>query len=351
MTPLATAALVIAANAPDVDVVSYVRGPFFALSFRRGITHGWPALLVLPFAVAAAILAWDRWVRRRRSPEADPVRAGPLLALSAIGVVTHPTLDWMNTYGMRWGLPFDGGWSYGDALFIIDPWIWLTLGGALFLTSNPGRAGSLAWGGLAALATTFLLFGLPAARVPWVVGVCLIVGLRIWRRPVARTGTRRLAAAAIAMVTAYAVLLVALDGIAARHVARVAQGSLGSAVDVMVAPLPGNPFVSRVTVRTNEGYVPGRHRWFGADGGVMLFADHLIPLVSGPAEASRDEVEAVAARVGIMPDVAYYLDWSRYPYYRVQPTEGGWEVSVGDARYTAFAGAGSLGGLTVRLAR
>ena len=37
-TPLATATLVVAANAPDIDVLSFVRGPYFALSFRRGIT-------------------------------------------------------------------------------------------------------------------------------------------------------------------------------------------------------------------------------------------------------------------------------------------------------------------------
>ena len=71
-TPIATATLVIAANAPDVDVLSYARGEWFALSFRRGITHGVPALIVLPWLVAGAVMAWDRGVRRRRSPDAPP---------------------------------------------------------------------------------------------------------------------------------------------------------------------------------------------------------------------------------------------------------------------------------------
>ena len=73
-TPLATATLVIAANAPDVDVLGYARGEYFALAFRRGITHGVPAQVVLPFMVAGAVLAWDRWVRRRRDPEAVAAR-------------------------------------------------------------------------------------------------------------------------------------------------------------------------------------------------------------------------------------------------------------------------------------
>ena len=46
-TPLATATLVAAANAPDIDIFAYSHGEYFALSFRRGITHGLPALLVL----------------------------------------------------------------------------------------------------------------------------------------------------------------------------------------------------------------------------------------------------------------------------------------------------------------
>jgi inner membrane protein len=93
---------VVAANAPDVDVLSYAGGPYLALSFRRGITHGVPAMLVLPFVVAGAMLAWDRWVRRRREPTAPAAPYGALLALSALGVLTHPALDWLNTYGMRW---------------------------------------------------------------------------------------------------------------------------------------------------------------------------------------------------------------------------------------------------------
>src|SRR5690606_8078623 len=59
--------------------------------------------------------------RGRDLPPADP-RA--LLLLSALSIVTHPVLDWMNVYGVRWLMPFDGTWFYGDALFIVDPWIW-----------------------------------------------------------------------------------------------------------------------------------------------------------------------------------------------------------------------------------
>jgi inner membrane protein len=44
---------------------------------------------------------------------------------------THPLLDYMNTYGVRPFLPFDGSWFYGDTLFVIDPLFDFALASAL----------------------------------------------------------------------------------------------------------------------------------------------------------------------------------------------------------------------------
>ena len=74
---------------------------------------------------------WSRW--RRPDATGPPLVGGWLLGLSYLAVATHPTLDWLNTYGMRWWMPFSETWYYGDSVFIIDPWLWLLLGGAVFL--------------------------------------------------------------------------------------------------------------------------------------------------------------------------------------------------------------------------
>ena len=51
-TRLATAALVIGANIPDVDAILYFTNQQdLALGFRRGWTHGVLALFVLPFVL------------------------------------------------------------------------------------------------------------------------------------------------------------------------------------------------------------------------------------------------------------------------------------------------------------
>src|SRR4051812_14924556 len=139
-----------------MDVLSYVRGSTFALSFRRGITHGVPALAVFPFLVAGLMVAWDRAARSHGDPDAERASFGALLPIAFIGLLTHPVLDWMNTYGMRWWLPFDGRWSYGDALFIVDPWLWLLLGAAVVLGGTRSRWERGFWV-LVAAATSWLV--------------------------------------------------------------------------------------------------------------------------------------------------------------------------------------------------
>lgn len=344
-TPLATATLVVAANAPDVDILSFVNGPYFALAFRRGITHGWPALVVLSFVVTAGILAWDRLVRRRRDPGADPARGRAVLALAAIGLLTHPALDWMNTYGMRWWLPFDGRWSYGDALFIIDPWIWLALGGAVFLAHRPGPGGALAWGSLAALATVAVGYGAgPAALLPWALGLGAIVALR--RRggddPVRRARRARLALAA---GTAYVALMVVQGPLAARAVRAEAVAAGLEVEDVMVAPVPGNPLRADVEVLTPDGVVPGSHAWLPPS--VSLDPAEGVRRLAKPPALPDATASAIVEAARDHPDVRAFLTWSRYPLVVVTPIETGWNVRFTDARYDDRPEAGSLAGLTV----
>ena len=348
MTPLATATLVIAANAPDIDVLSYLGGEYFALAHRRGITHGWPALLILPLLVTVGVLGWDRWVRLRRRPDAPPARALPVLVLSAIGVATHPLLDWMNTYGMRWGLPFDPTWTYGDALFIIDPWIWLVLGGSVFLASTPGRWGRMAWA-LAAIITSLpvLLFPLhPAVRVIWLGGLAAILAIR-WR--MAGDRSRRLpAVAALAAIILYIGAMVGSD-LAARGQVADAAGAAGIEVhDLMVAPLPANPFRAEIEVLTDAGYVPGEFHWRRTPR-VRLFPDQVVPLLQTPPGMEAALARLVMDRAREHADVSRYLTWSRYPLVRIAEEGEGWNVTFGDARYDGGVGGGTLSGITVTI--
>jgi inner membrane protein len=154
----ATATLVIAANIPDIDAVATVLGTE-SLAVRRGITHGPIALVLLPVLLTALVLMWNRW-----RPSAEPVRPLPLLLCAVIGTLSHPALDWLNSYGVRFLEPFSSTWYAGDTLFIIDVWIWAALFGCWFWSRRREKKGGdwrrPAWLGFAAISTYIFANGL-----------------------------------------------------------------------------------------------------------------------------------------------------------------------------------------------
>ena len=123
LTPRAMPALIISANLPDID--SFFARPlgYEAIEAHRGFSHGIGGLLTMPFLAAAIVLLWEKlWPGKE-----GPVRLGALLFVCFLGTLSHPILDFMNTYGVRLLDPLSQRWFYGDTLFIMDPWIWLML--------------------------------------------------------------------------------------------------------------------------------------------------------------------------------------------------------------------------------
>jgi inner membrane protein len=275
-TALATATLVIGANFPDIDVLAVPLG--HGVDFRRGWTHGVLALILLPFVLTAMILAWDRWVAGPRAVREGRERprgaAVPreLLMLSAISILTHPTLDWMNEYGMRWLMPFSGRWFYGDTLFIIDPWLWAALG----------------------------------------LGVAL-----------ARYAGTRPARAALAASAAYVVAMLAL-GAAGRRVARrelAAQG-LEPTSRLMVSASFANPLRRRVLL--DDG---GRYH-----SGSVTLGSTSHAAIDRVIETNASTPEAMQA--ADTPEGRRFLVWSRFPFYVIEPRPGRILVRIADARYS-----------------
>ncbi len=127
----ATATLLIGANLPDIDAVANFWGADMALHARRGVTHGVLAMVALPLLLAAAIWLWNRWRGSTAPVDAPDFRPRAIVGLAFLGVLSHPALDWLNTYGVRLLMPFSGQWYYGDTLFIVDPWAWLLLGAGI----------------------------------------------------------------------------------------------------------------------------------------------------------------------------------------------------------------------------
>jgi membrane-bound metal-dependent hydrolase YbcI (DUF457 family) len=123
----ATAALAIASNVPDIEILTAFSGGRVAyLEAHRGPTHG-PFGLLLAAATAGAV-----WLAQRRFGR-SPDRASfvSLLAASTVGVVGHVAMDFATSYGTRLLSPFDAAWYGVDWMPIVDLLLLALLAGGL----------------------------------------------------------------------------------------------------------------------------------------------------------------------------------------------------------------------------
>ncbi len=276
-TRFGCATLILGANLPDVDVISYAWGETAALGFRRGITHGVLALIVLPFLLAGAMMLVGRLSRRGRGPSAAAADFKWLLRLSAISILSHPALDFLNVYGVRWLMPFDDTWFYGDVLYIADPWMWAILAVALI-----------------------------AAR---------------WRRN--RNAPRvfaRPACVGLLAAFAYVVAMAAGESISRR----VVEASLSGAEipRLMVAPVPVDPFLRTVVIDGRSAYRLGVVKLLPFPH--FFLDERRIP--KGEGAAVRLAAATGAGRT--------FLRWARFPFFEIDDSKADPAVYFIDARYT-----------------
>ncbi|MCX7864173.1 MAG: metal-dependent hydrolase [Novosphingobium sp.] len=276
-TGLAMPALVIGANLPDIDAACVIHG-IEHLAMRRGLTHGPIAWLVLPLVLAALLWWFDRWQHQRgtRPQGRAPVRFVWLWVLAFIACLTHPALDWLNSYGIRLLEPFSSRWFYGDTLFIIDIWLWLGLSFATWLSLRRERRGR-DWRGPARLA---------------LVAALVYVGLNWW---ISRTARQ-----AALMREPYPVVAIA-------------------------TPVPLAFWRREVIIRDRDG------RWLSSDW-AGPDAGHGYRLSSARGQCDlRDLARHAQGR----PDLAAFLFWSRAPF--AEPAADGSGIVLRDARFSGMS--------------
>ncbi len=283
-TGLATATLIIGANIPDIDAVATLLDGHQHLAIRRGITHGPIAMLVLPLILTWAMIAFDNWqARRGKRPEGRlPLHKGWLLALAYIGTLSHPALDFMNSYGVRLLEPFSSQWVYGDTLFIIDVWIWSVLALGIWLSRRREKRGQGNWThpAIAALAIVLL----------YIAGSGFLT---------ARTEYRATAEV---------------------------ENRFGMTPDLIVAnPVPVKFWQREMLWQTDRFVGFGSYDLIGENGG------YIFP--GGPRFRNMDSSLIARARAQNL-DLAAFLFWARMPYAEISEHEDGIRVTVRDARFS-----------------
>jgi len=197
-----------------------------------------------------------------------------------VGVLSHVGLDFLNSYGVRLLMPFADRWFYGDALFIVDPWMYASLGGGLWFARR-----------------------------------------RMLRRREDPAGPARRGLIVAAIYVGGMLVSTAL----ARDAVRTGLVRAGQPGDTrfMVTPVFGNPLMREVVVDLGDHYEKGSV-WFlplprFRPGGFGLETDLADPVVQ-PALAS--------------PEARAFLSWSRFPFARVDPSRTPPRVWLNDYRYS-----------------
>jgi inner membrane protein len=276
--PHSTLILLLAANAPDIDVVSAAGGGISYINFHRHLTHALPLLPLM--ALLPVVLA------RLFSRGPFPWRRAWLIALA--GVASHLALDLTNVYGVRLFAPFTFRWFEGDLFSVVDLWIW---------------------------------------------GVCLlaIVGTFVQRLVGAEIGGAARRTAPGRGFAIFALVFLALYG-GAREIlplgalavlaARLYEGE--APLRVAAFPQPANPFEWRGLVETGE-----------------FFGEHTVNLIGefDPGAGHKyykpamDAAMAAARRTKIFQD---YMGFTQYPLWRVTPVlepQAGTRVELMDLRF------------------
>lgn len=251
LSPGATTLCVLAANSPDADIVSLLFGRWTYLQQHRGISHSIVGVFVLALALPLAFYLGDALLARTRK-RARSIKLPGLLLASAIATASHPLMDWTNNYGVRFLLPWNPRWFYGDFVFVIDPFMWIVLGSAAFLLTANTRRQLIVWIIIALVPSVLVLLG-PSGprflanevllRLLWI--GTLIVVVKLYRRDIGRRAGAKIAIAALATVAIYCAALAAIHVVALRQAnlqaTTIANKNTENVIRVAAMPNIANP--------------------------------------------------------------------------------------------------------------
>jgi len=339
---LATVALVVGSELPDLDWLFELGGPISGFVNHRGITHslfGGAGLALL-----GAVLLWSAW------------RLHPywrVTWLVYLGVLLHIGMDYLTSYGTQLFLPFDAGRYTADAVFIVDfTYSALMITGLLLVRMVRRQRqvrycrASLVWVALGAsiwLAAPALVER-PLALLAWqsaglhVMVFAAVVGLMAW---VCRQWKEHravvLGQVGVGVVVGYVALCVVNHSVAQCQMAS-ALGPQSTSVRRLAAlPVPGGgPWQWRAIAETDTVYLVSR---------VSVFS----VTVTTPQSIAKGPDNSVIRAASRYRLVRVFWDFARFPVIDYHAQEAETVVRYTDLRFSGDGRNRSWFDLTVRL--
>ncbi len=279
-TRFASLTLIVAANAPDIDIVSGLTGNINYLKYHRGIAHSFIGIIVLGLIVWGAIC----WMGEKVKPSPHlPVKPRWLLLAALLGTGSHLLLDFTNSYGVRPFLPFSGRWYAWDIMFVFDP-----------------------------LLAAVLILGL---GLPWV--------LRLVSEEV---GARKMRSTTGAIFCLFAILTlwVIRDSAHRRALTILDSRTYTAEVPQRFSALPtmANPFAWIGVVETETSF--------------HIMEVNVLNVDMQPNELEKFEKPQPSPPLAAAMNTSrgkVFLDFARFPWAQVDATERGYEVRLTDLRF------------------
>jgi inner membrane protein len=237
---------VAAANLPDADLV-YTRitaAPLGSLLHHRGHTHTIVGIALLGLAMAAVC----GLPKVRDSIGSSRAR---LWLLIALGLTSHLVLDSWNSYGIHPFWPVTSRWFYGDAVYILEPWLWVLLGAAATMNTL-NRVGRALLGGFVAV---LLALGTWMGVIPKPALALLLASTAGFVSLAWRWSTVRRAGVALGLSALFVTAVFGLREVArAEAAAAPATSEYRQHVDLVLSSEAANPLCwSVLSIATDDG--------------------------------------------------------------------------------------------------
>jgi inner membrane protein len=241
-------------NLPDLDFLwsGVTARPFGYLLHHRGYSHTLPAALACTLLLLAGVFAFAE--RRREAWSRADIAW--MAVLCFVAPLTHIAMDSSNNYGTHPFWPFYDGWIYGDAVFIVEPFFWAAGIPPLVFAARSSVTritliALLAFGVGAAFFVPFV----PAPMSALLAAVAVACTAAAWR---ASPPVRALLGVGACLGVA-AMFFVASHKAVRAVLAALSESSPSELVDVVVTPMPANPFCfTALTVEDDENYIARR---------------------------------------------------------------------------------------------
>lgn len=240
------ATAIIASNLPDADLL-YTRitaAPLGYLLHHRGHTHTLIGLVVQAIMIGIVLLLPA--LRRRVK---GPVLQTRLAGLVVVSLLGHLILDSWNSYGVHPFWPVSSRWFYGDAIYIVEPWLWLILGITVVANAHRAPIKRVLGAVLVSLAVAVWVVGLISAGA---LGA-LAVGAILWSGVVLRRTPHMRAAHALGAMSLFVAGMFLASRAVRREVITSMNATTSEIVDVILNPVSANPLCWNVlAIEKNE---------------------------------------------------------------------------------------------------